>query len=167
LAVQVLRKMLWLLLAAPAAALLIALAVANRHPVPLVLDPFKAVDGVLECDKREPSQLTCQPLPASARIASPVLAYDLPARPAIPMPAAPLYAYLFGTLLIGMLLGGMATWLGQSKWRKRLRERTHEAQRWHAEANSLKRQLKIVEASARGLPAPGNAESEKGRALAS
>ena len=36
-----LRKMLWALLAAPAAALLVALAVANRHSVVLKLDPVR------------------------------------------------------------------------------------------------------------------------------
>lgn len=115
---HVVRKILWLLLAFPAAAILIALAVANRHPAVLKLDPFKPDN--------------------------PVISLNLP-----------LFAYIFAALFAGMALGAFATWLGQGKWRKRLRERTQEAHRWHSEAHSLKRQMKAAEGSARGLPAPG------------
>ena len=37
----VLRRIVWLLIAFPAAVLLVTLAVANRHEVRLVLDPFR------------------------------------------------------------------------------------------------------------------------------
>jgi uncharacterized integral membrane protein len=36
-----LGRIVWLVIAFPAALLLIALAVANRHGVPLILDPFR------------------------------------------------------------------------------------------------------------------------------
>ena len=114
---HVIRKILWLLIAFPAAALLIALAVANRHPVALKLDPFK------------------------------------PDNPLIQM-TLPLYGYVFGALFAGMALGGVAVWLGQAKWRRKLRERTQEAHRWHSEAHTLKRQMQASEVIARGLPAP-------------
>jgi hypothetical protein len=29
----------------------------------------------------------------------------------------PMYALLFGTLVVGVVIGGIAAWLGQSKWR--------------------------------------------------
>ena len=29
----------------------------------------------------------------------------------------PMYALLFGTLMVGVVIGGIAAWLGQSKWR--------------------------------------------------
>jgi hypothetical protein len=45
--VAVLRRILWFLLAFPVALVLVALAVANRHAVRLVLDPFRPDDPVL------------------------------------------------------------------------------------------------------------------------
>ena len=43
---------------------------------------------------------------------------------------APFYAFLFGGLFLGLILGGLASWMKQGKWRKTARERTHEAYRW-------------------------------------
>lgn len=42
-----LRRIVWLLVAFPAAAILVTLAVANRHGVRLVLDPFRPETPVL------------------------------------------------------------------------------------------------------------------------
>ena len=114
------RKIMWALLAAPGAAILVALAVANRHNVVMKLDPVR------------------------------------PENPAI-LVNLPLYAYIFGALVIGMLVGGALTWLGQGKFRRRLRERTQEAYRLHSETSSLKREMKATAAADRGLPAPLNA----------
>lgn len=113
-----LKRILWLLTAFPAAALLITLAVANRHSVRLVLDPF--------------------------RPESPVISVVLP-----------FYGFLFGALLIGVLLGGTATWLSQGRWRRMARIRAGEARRWQAEADRLMRE-RDAEASTRtrALSAP-------------
>lgn len=97
------RRVLWLFVAFPAAAILVTLAVANRHNVRLVLDPF--------------------------RPESPVLSLELP-----------FYAYLFVVLLLGVLLGGVATWLTQGKWRRTARSRALDAARWRAEASRLSRE---------------------------
>jgi uncharacterized integral membrane protein len=97
------NRVLWLLIGFPVAVLLIALAVANRHDVRLVLDPF--------------------------RPEAPVLSMDLP-----------FYIYLFGALIVGVLLGGFATWLSQGQWRHRARVRAHEAARWQSEAERLSRE---------------------------
>jgi uncharacterized integral membrane protein len=114
----VLKRLLWLLTALPAAALLITLAVANRHSVPLVLDPFRPED------------------------------------PAIKL-VLPFYAYLFGALLIGVLMGGAATWVSQGRWRRSARQRTSEAKRWRTEADRLVRERDAeVAGRARSLPAP-------------
>ena len=110
------RKILWALLAAPGAAILVALAVANRHSVALKLDPMR------------------------------------PDNPAIQV-NLPFYAYIFAALIIGMLVGGALTWFGQGKFRRRLRERTHEAYRWHSEATRLNREVKATVSSGAGLPA--------------
>jgi len=99
----VLKRIVWLLIAFPAAALLVALAVANRHSVRLVLDPFQ------------------------------------PETPVISL-VLPFYAYLFGALLIGVLLGGAATWLSQGRWRRLARQRASEARKWRIEADRLTRE---------------------------
>lgn len=111
------RRIMWALLAAPGAAILIALAVANRHDVSFKLDPLR------------------------------------PDNPAISV-SLPLYAYIFAALIVGMLIGGALTWLGQGKFRRKLRERTHDAYRWHSEAANLKREIKATQAADRGLPVP-------------
>jgi hypothetical protein len=96
-------RILWSLAAALSAVVLIALAVANRHDVRLVLDPFNRQ--------------------------APVIFAELP-----------FYVYLFAMLIVGVLLGSFATWLGQGKWRRMLRARTHEALRWKGEAERLMRE---------------------------
>ena len=85
------------------AVLLITLAVANRHDVRLVLDPFN------------------------------------PQRPVIST-ELPFYAYLFATAIAGIVIGGMATWSTQGKWRKLARVRLQEMQRWRDQAERLTRE---------------------------
>lgn len=59
----------------------------------------------------------------------PVLAFEMP-----------FYVYLAGALILGVLLGGMRTWVGQSHWRRSARVRAQEAMRWQAEADRLQRE---------------------------
>lgn len=99
----VLRRILLIVVAFPAAALLVTLALANRHGVRMVLDPF--------------------------RPEAPVLSLELP-----------FYIYLFGALIVGVALGGFATWFGQSRWRHAARVKNQEARRWRAEADRLARE---------------------------
>ena len=107
-----LRRVVWLLVAFPAAAILVTLAVANRHAVRLVLDPFRPEE--------------------------PVLWIDLP-----------FYAYLLIALVIGVALGGTATWMTQSRWRRTARRRAQEALRWQAEADRLARERDQAAVAAR------------------
>ncbi len=97
-----LRRLVSLLIAFPLGVLLVALAVSNRHPVQLVLDPF--------------------------RPESPALALELP-----------FYAYILGALVLGVILGGVATWMSQSRWRRTARVQGQRAQRFEAEADRLSR----------------------------
>jgi uncharacterized integral membrane protein len=107
----VLRRLIWLVVALPAALLLVALALANRHPVRLALDPFRPADPTLSL-------------------------------------MLPFYVYLFGMLLVGVIVGGMAMWLTQARWRRNARQRAAEASRWQAEATRLTRERdREVEAS--------------------
>lgn len=115
---NVLRRIVVILIAFPAALLLVTLALANRHAVRMVLDPF--------------------------RPEAPVLSLELP-----------FYVYLFGALILGVLLGGFATWLSQSSWRHAARVRNQEARRWRAEADRLTRERDDSVASSKQLALAG------------
>jgi len=99
----VLKRILGLVIAFPAFLLLVTLAVTNKHPVQLKLDPFRPED--------------------------PVIALE-----------APFFYYLLGALILGVVMGGLATWLTQSHWRRSARVRAQDALRWRAEADRLARE---------------------------
>ena len=126
-------RILTMLFAFVAIILLVTLALANRHDVQLVLDPFR------------------------------------PEAPALDV-TMPFFFYLFGTLALGVFLGGMAVWMNQGRWRKTARQRTQEAIRWKAEVDRLTRERDSHVAAARQLTAttPGRstAPSEAGKPLA-
>jgi uncharacterized integral membrane protein len=63
----------------------------------------------------------------------------------------PFYAYLIGMLLIGIVIGGLATWVTQARWRRSARRRGAEAQRWQAEADRLARERQAAVAAGRQL----------------
>jgi hypothetical protein len=107
----VFRRILALFIAFPLGAILIAIAVSNRQPVALILDPF------------------------------------VPENPALSI-ELPFYAYLLGALVVGVVLGGVATWLGQSRWRQTARAQGQRAQRWQAEADRLTREHETSSATA-------------------
>jgi hypothetical protein len=75
------RRVLRSIVMVPAAAALVALAVANRQPVTVSFDPFDPSD----------SDLTV---------------------------SIPLYLVGFTVLIAGVVLGGVAAWLNQGKWRR-------------------------------------------------
>jgi uncharacterized integral membrane protein len=52
----------------------------------------------------------------------------------------PFYAFLLGALMLGVLIGGLAAWLNQGRFRRDARIRSHEARRWQAEADRLTRE---------------------------
>jgi uncharacterized integral membrane protein len=99
----VLRRLVWFPVALVCAVLLVALSVANREEVRMVLDPF--------------------------RPEAPVIWVKLP-----------FYAYLLGALTLGVILGGLATWLTQGRHRKTARVKSQDAMRWQAEADRLARE---------------------------
>ena len=53
----------------------------------------------------------------------------------------PLFVYLFLSLFAGILIGGIGSWLAQSKWRQSAKERAREAREWRNKANTVTRQL--------------------------
>lgn len=65
----------------------------------------------------------------------------------------PLFVFLFAALLTGFILGGLAAWLGQGKWRKLARLRTKEAFVLRREQDRLLRDLKAAQMSRGETPA--------------
>ncbi len=65
-----------------------------------------------------------------------------PFRPEAPVLSLelPFYVYLFAVLLVGIVLGGIAMWLSQARWRRSARQQGRSAARWHAEADRLTRE---------------------------
>jgi uncharacterized integral membrane protein len=80
------------------------------------------------------------------------LALD-PFRPGDPVLSLvlPFYVYLFGALLIGVVIGGVATWMTQANWRRSARQRAAEAHRWQAEADRLGREAQRQAETSRHL----------------
>jgi uncharacterized integral membrane protein len=68
---------------------------------------------------------------------------------------APLFAFLFAALAVGVVIGGCATWVRQGRYRRIARERSREADRLKARAEEEKQARKDAAASAGQLPAPG------------
>jgi uncharacterized integral membrane protein len=95
----------------PLAILVVLLAVANRAPVTISLDPFS----------RE----------------TPEIAFALP-----------LFAVIFAAVMLGVLIGGVATWLAQGKYRKAQRYYKREVR--HLRSDSERQR---PASSASGLPA--------------
>ena len=106
------RKLIFGLLVIPLGVLLTALAVVNRIPATLVLDPLGGAD--------------------------PHLAVDVP-----------LFLLMLGALAFGLLIGGLATWLGQSKWRRMARQRGQESTHWRRQADRLEKELEAMDATNR------------------
>lgn len=63
----------------------------------------------------------------------------------------PFFVFLFMALIIGMLIGSLATWFKQGKHRKQARVNANEAVKWHTEADREKAKAQQIAAS---LPAP-------------
>lgn len=51
---------------------------------------------------------------------------------------APFFVYLFAAVILGMVIGSLATWFSQGKHRKRARSEAREAVKWHGEADKQK-----------------------------
>ena len=106
------RKLAAGLIVIPLGVLLVALAVVNRKPVSLGLNPFDGTSGLII--------------------------------------EAPFFLFLLGAFALGLIVGGVATWLGQAKWRSLARSRAREASALRSEANRLEREVEFGRA---GRPA--------------
>jgi uncharacterized integral membrane protein len=98
------RKLILALVVAPLGVILVALAVVNRKPVELILDPFGGAEPNFSLQ-------------------------------------APLFLFLLGAFAVGLVAGGVATWLGQGKWRRSARTEAREARQWRRQADRLEKEL--------------------------
>ena len=105
------RRLLAALIVLPLALVLVALAVVNRKPVTLGLNPFDGTSGFgIE---------------------------------------APLFLFLLGAFALGLIIGGLAAWLGQSEWRLMARSQAREASAWRRQAERLEKELEGADARPR------------------
>ena len=116
----------------------------------LVLLPIGIVIVSLAVANRHIVQLALDPLSPE----QPALEYQLP-----------LSAIIFGALIVGIIIGGVATWLKQGRNRKAARENRYEAKKWRNEADRQQKRIeKMAEKggqSVPSLPAPGNDDAAK------
>ena len=98
------RKLILALVVVPLGALLVALAVVNRKPANLVLDPFGGGEPRLSLE-------------------------------------VPLFLFLLGAFALGLIIGGIATWLGQGQWRRTARAQSREARDLRRQASRLEKEL--------------------------
>lgn len=52
--------------------------------------------------------------------------------------SAPFFVYIFAALIVGIVLGSVATWFSQRKYRKTAKSKKREAAEWRAEADRRK-----------------------------
>ena len=58
---------------------------------------------------------------------------------------APLFIFLFCALLTGFLIGALATWFSQGRWRQAAKRRAHELFEIKKENERLTRHLRVLE----------------------
>lgn len=91
----------------------------NRLVVLLVFVPVAIVLIALAVANRAPAAFTLDPFN--------------PGNPALTA-TQPLFVLLFAALVLGLVIGGFATWIRQGYYRRLARERAHEIERLRAQA---------------------------------
>src|SRR5262245_61299165 len=91
---------------------------------------------------------------AVANRQSVVISFDPfdPQQPALTV-AVPMFALILGLVIAGVILGGVAAWLKQSKWRRAARLAEAEARGLRAELDQLQRRGRITGPPAGSSPA--------------
>lgn len=67
---------------------------------------------------------------------------------------APLFLFLLGAFGLGLIAGGIATWLDQGKWRRKARVEAREASTWRRQAERLEKELEGADARAHRVRLP-------------
>ena len=101
------RKLILALIVVPLGVALIALAVVNRKPAILILDPFGGAEPTISLQ-------------------------------------APFFLFLLGAFALGLVVGGVASWVNQGKWRRTAREEAREARDWRRQADRLEKELETL-----------------------
>ena len=58
---------------------------------------------------------------------------------------APFFLFLLGAFALGLVVGGLASWLDQGKWRRTAREEAREARDWRRQADRLEKELETLD----------------------
>jgi uncharacterized integral membrane protein len=66
----------------------------------------------------------------------------------------PLFALAFALVILGVIVGGVATWLKQSHWRRAARELDAEVRRLRGDNDRLRKHAEMAEAAARARAEP-------------
>jgi hypothetical protein len=99
----------------------------------LVIVPLAVLLVALSVVNRKPVTLGLNPFDANSGLAI----------------VAPFFLFLLGAFAIGLVVGGLATWLGQGKWRKTARVEAREASTWRRQADRLEKELEGLDARPR------------------
>ena len=102
----------------------------------LIVIPLAVLIIVFSVANRQPVTVSLDPFGGT----EPVLALSVP-----------LFLIILVTLFVGVLIGGVAAWLSQGKWRKRARLSRQEAAQWRSRADEAAR--KDTPSEAPRLPA--------------
>ncbi|TLP46061.1 LapA family protein [Cohaesibacter sp. CAU 1516] len=82
-----------------------------------------------------------------------------PEQPALDF-SVPLYVVMFGSLLVGILIGGFMAWMKQGRHRRTAREKRYEARKWRNEADRQQKRVEklttLPQSDAPALPAPSD-----------
>ena len=89
----------------------------------LILMPIALLIVLFSVANRAPVRISFDPISRDA----PVLAYDLP-----------LFAVVLAALAIGVLIGGLASWLAQGKHRKAARRNRREVETLRSQTQALR-----------------------------
>ena len=57
----------------------------------------------------------------------------------------PLFAIIFAVLIVGVIIGGIAAWIGQHKWRRAARRLDGEMRALHEEMEAVRRRFSASE----------------------
>lgn len=97
----------------------------------VVLVPIGIVLIVLSVANRQPVRMALNPFRPEDTLLS---------------ATAPFFVFLFLALILGMIIGAVATWVSQHKYRKRARVEATEAVKWHTEADKQKARAETLAA---------------------
>lgn len=65
----------------------------------------------------------------------------------------PFFVFIFGALVLGVLLGGFLVWLSQGRYRKEAKRQASEARNWRAEAEGQRKRADLLVQEKQGIAA--------------